>query len=39
MYAETIEKLHPTFTPPPEFIFRMTDEIHTSLVAYYDSWS
>ncbi|MFE4519094.1 NAD(P)/FAD-dependent oxidoreductase [Kitasatospora sp. NPDC056783] len=38
-YTEAVEKLHPTFTPPPEFIAKMNEGIRENLKAYYDAWS
>jgi glycine oxidase len=38
-YAEVVEMLHPTFTPPPEFVAKMTDSIRADIAAYYGSWS
>ena len=38
-YAEAVERLHPRYTPPPEFVAKMNDPIRQSLRAYYNAWS
>lgn len=38
-YAETIDALHPSFTPPAEFIPKLDDTLRATLSAYYKAWS
>lgn len=37
-YTEAVESLHPLFTPPPEFIPKLTDRVRKALTDYYASW-
>lgn len=34
-FARTLDEIDPVFTPPPELLFFVDDEIHTALRAYY----
>ncbi|RKT08292.1 glycine/D-amino acid oxidase-like deaminating enzyme [Streptomyces sp. 3211.6] len=38
-YADTIDALHPCFTPPAEFIPKLNDTLRNTLSAYYKAWS
>jgi glycine/D-amino acid oxidase-like deaminating enzyme len=38
-YVEAVESLHQDFTPPPEFIPKLTESMRKKLIDYYASWS
>ncbi|MEV5137722.1 FAD-dependent oxidoreductase [Streptomyces syringium] len=38
-YTKAVETLHPSFTPPPEFVARMDEGLRGKLADYYAAWS
>jgi hypothetical protein len=38
-YTEAADSLHPNFTPPAEFLPKLTDTLRAQLPDYYSSWS
>ncbi|MER5635960.1 FAD-dependent oxidoreductase [Kitasatospora sp. NPDC002227] len=38
-YTEAVESLHPVFSPPPEFVPKLTESLRATLTGYYAAWS
>jgi glycine/D-amino acid oxidase-like deaminating enzyme len=38
-YSGLVEELHPRFTPPPELVAAMSEDIRAALTRYYAAWS